>query len=730
MSSILNAPTALSIVFAALFLPSGAIGQDAGSSPADSVSELHWPSVIQIDSGFVTIYQPQVDSMTGDRLYSRAAVSYTEDDGQPLFGVALFESRIDVDRDTRTVVLIDVTVTEARFHGRDRDFRDQLDELVQSRAPNWDIVLSLDELLTSIAAAEDLRRPAEQFKTEPPQIVYEDGPAILVLIDGEPVLTEIENSSVKAVINTPYPLLTDGTRFYLNPAQDVWYRAGAVEGPWQYDANPPSTITSLVPPPSEEERQESNAGDGESAETPPVTAETAPRIVVATRPTELLVTEGPPSFEPVTGNLRAVSNSENNLFYDSESMLFFVVLSGRWYQSGAIEGPYAYIASDQLPAAFRDIPSASDYADVRVYVAGTAEAKEAVVDSHIPQTAAVERGEVDLDVDYDGDPKFEPIEETELEYAVNTGDSIIKSGSRFYLVRDGVWYVSSGPNGPWEVSDHAPEGVDAIPPSNPTYNVKYVYVYETTPEVVYVGYTPGYYGSYVYGPTVVYGTGWWYRPWVTPYYYYPRYPTWGFHVTYNPWTGWGFGMSWSSGPFRFSFYSGGYWHHRHHWYRPPHYYRRPYPRHYPARYNNAYRRPSQRARVSNRNRAVARAPGARPATRPSGGGAATRPATRPSGGGAATRPSTRPSTGATARPSTRQNNVYAGRDGDVYRRDNSGNWDRNRGGTWNRQDGSSSRDRSTRNQLNRQYESRNRSATRNRQYQSPSGAGRARGGRR
>jgi hypothetical protein len=51
-----------------------------------------------------------------------------------------------------------------------------------------------------------------------------------------------------------------------------------------------------------------------------------------------------------------------------------------------------------------------------------------------------------------------------------------------------------------------------------------VKVYDVTPEVVYVGYTPGYYGSYYYHGAVVYGSGWYYTPWYGPYYY-PRYPT-------------------------------------------------------------------------------------------------------------------------------------------------------------------------------------------------------------
>ena len=74
--------------------------------------------------------------------------------------------------------------------------------------------------------------------------------------------------------------------------------------------------------------------------------------------------------------------------------------------------------------------------------------------------------------------------------------------------------------------------------------MKYVYVYDSTPSVVYVGYTPGYVGCYPWGPTVVWGTGYAYRPWYGAYYY-PRPVTWGIGVSYNPWTGWSMGFGWS-----------------------------------------------------------------------------------------------------------------------------------------------------------------------------------------
>lgn len=107
----------------------------------------------------------------------------------------------------------------------------------------------------------------------------------------------------------------------------------------------------------------------------------------------------------------------------------------------------------------------------------------------------------------------------------------------------------------------------------------YVTVYDSTPEVVYVGYRPGYLWAFPYYGVPVYGTGWYYPPyWGT--YYYPRPPTWGLHVGYNPWTGWSYGVSWSNGFLTVGVGWNAGW--------PPH--------HYPVRccsgwYGGGYRRP-------------------------------------------------------------------------------------------------------------------------------------------
>ncbi|HEY8734267.1 MAG TPA: hypothetical protein VIL90_06850, partial [Puia sp.] len=187
-------------------------------------------------------------------------------------------------------------------------------------------------------------------------------------------------------------------------------------------------------------------------------------------------------------------------------------------------------------------------------VAGTDAAKDAVMDAEIPQTAKVDRNTATTTVTYDGRPKFTDIDGTNLQYAVNTSSTVLRNGGdgRFYVVDNGVWFVSDNATGPFTVSTVRPVDVDLIPPSYPVYNAKYVNIYDVDPDYVYTGYTPGYLNSFVYGPTVVYGTGFYYSPWFGSYYY-PRPWSWGFNFGYTPYFGWGYGWGYDPGWFSLGF---------------------------------------------------------------------------------------------------------------------------------------------------------------------------------
>jgi hypothetical protein len=69
------------------------------------------------------------------------------------------------------------------------------------------------------------------------------------------------------------------------------------------------------------------------------------------------------------------------------------------------------------------------------------------------------KAEAEVKVSYDGDPQFKPIESTDLSYASNTQDKIIKVGDLYYLCFQGVWFMSTSPEGPWKTADSVPKEI-------------------------------------------------------------------------------------------------------------------------------------------------------------------------------------------------------------------------------------------------------------------------------
>jgi hypothetical protein len=657
-----------------------------------------WPKQIDVSEGRIIIYQPQPDVFEGNMLSARAAVSVTmTGQTEPVFGTAWFSTRVQTDRDNRTVEILDIAVPRVRFPNATPEQEERLKSILETELPKWEMVISLDRLLMGLEQAELERKSAENLNNDPPKIIFSNEAAILVLIDGEPRLRDVEDSDLQRIINTPFTILFSpgSSTYYLYADDDTWYTTTDIEGEWQLTSNVPSAVAQLAPPPPEED-PEAEPDTVEAEPGPP------PSIVVATEPTELIVFSGEPEFTPITGTeLLYVSNSESDVLMDIASQRYFVILSGRWFASTFLDGPWSFVLGDELPADFSQIPPESEMGHLRVSVPGTDEANEAVMDNQIPQTSAISRSETKLDVTYDGDPQFEPIEGTDMEYAVNTNYQVIRVGREYYACHQAVWFVADSPTGPWTVADEIPDEIYTIPPESPVYNVKYVQVYESTPEVVYVGYYPGYAGSYVYHGTMVYGTGWYYPGWYGGVYY-ARPATWGFHMRWNPWYGWSFGLSYSTGPFTFrigfgGWYRGGWWGpvgyrgYRHGYHRGWHHgYRAGARAGYRAGYRagqrqNIYNRPQNRARN------VAR----------------TQPYTRQR---------------ANVAPN-RANNVYSDRSGNVHRRTDNGGWQQRGSSGW-----SSDRTPNTanRSQLDRSAQSRQRGTTRTNNFNSS--AGRARSG--
>jgi hypothetical protein len=526
-------------------------------------SSSYWPREINTSEGKMIVYQPQPETMKDNLVTGVWAFSITPNGKtEPVFGAMFFEATINIDKDTRLYVLQSLEIPNIKLSTDESLVNaDKLKASVEDASRNSNFTGNLDELIATVEKKQNAKS-REKFKNDPPKIILEKTSSVLILIDGEPKLEEIEKSGIKRVVNTPYVILQSGSdkQYYLYGG-DAWYKSGSIKSSsWATTRQLPSDIKKLMDQNKDKiQQQTEQANKTQSNETK---STTPPKVIISTEPAELIQTQGEPNFITIEGTeLLYVKNSEDEIFRDLGSQKYYILKSGRWYASTSLEGNWKFIEPEELPKTFSNIPNGHEVDGVLASVPETVESKDALLDAQVPQTATVDRKTAgkDVAVEYEGkSPKMEPVQGTSMQYAVNTSSTVMKDDKKYYLVENGVWYESYSSGGPWQVSTHRPSQVENIEPSSPVYNTKYVYIYDYTPDVVYVGYTPGYMGSYIYGPTVVYGTGYYYNPWYGSYYY-PRPVTWGFNMHYNPWTGWSVGFGFSSGPWHFGFSTGGYY---------------------------------------------------------------------------------------------------------------------------------------------------------------------------
>jgi hypothetical protein len=516
-----------------------------------------WPRKVTQGNETISMYQPQVETWKGNEVHAYAALAVTSTANKTTkYGVLWFTARTEVDKVNRQVTLDDFQVSKVKFPTMEtREAEYQI--FLQAKLPKRAKVIALDRMEAALAVSDSEQAGVEalQVNNDAPKVIFTTKPSILVLIDGPPKFRDVGGTRLKLMLNTRATILFDAeeNQYYLN-VMDGWMQASDfVSGPWSYVRKIPNDMKEITK--GIQERQQAKASEGA---TPPSLSEAEkeskiPIIYVSTSPCELLVTEGPSQFDsiPDTG-LEYVKNTSANIFRDS--LDYYILLAGRWFRSKSLEtGPWEFVDGKDLPEGFVGISESSPKAGVLASVPGTGPAKEALIANAIPQTAVITRKEAQLVVEYDGEPQFKIVDGTELQYAVNTATPVIRiDSSHYYAVENAVWFVGAAPVGPWAVATTVPAAIYAIPPSAALHYITYVKVYRSTPDVVDVGYTPGYYGTVVSSTTntVVYGTGWYYPPYVGNYWYGAPY-TYGVGVasTWSSGTGWSItiGVGYSSG---------------------------------------------------------------------------------------------------------------------------------------------------------------------------------------
>ena len=517
-----------------------ATAKPATSAPAPAANaDPGWPRRYANNAGMLLIYEPQISSWVDQkRMTAYAAVQFTPTGGaKPLLGTVTIDADTRVAVDERLVNFSTLKVTEAHFASATKEQVQTIAAAVDSSIPDNERVIGLDRVLAFVDSSSIRPKNVEGVKADPPVVFYSNRNAILVNLDGDPIWSPIESNDLRYAVNTNWDLFEHKptSLFYLRHDK-IWMQATDIKGAWTPAASLPPSFSKLP--------ADDNWKDVKSAlPLKAVAASALPTVFVSTVPSEMILLKGAPEYVGVTGTrLLWIRNTDSDLFrYGSTGKVYYLV-AGRWFSASDFKGPWTF-ASLELPEDFKKIPLEHERSRVLASVPGTPQAAEAVLLAQVPQTARVNKKELKApDVAYSGDPKFEPIPTTTVSRAVNTDKDIIKVGDLYYMCFQGVWFVSKSANGPWEVTDSVPKQIYEIPISSPSHNVTYVTVEDDDDDewVVFAS-AAMYTGVMISWGCAVWGSGWYYPPYVGygGFYpaYYPYYPTYGYGASYNPWTG-------------------------------------------------------------------------------------------------------------------------------------------------------------------------------------------------
>jgi hypothetical protein len=517
--------------------PAAAKSAAAASSAAPRPVDGGWPRAYTTNSGAaLVLYQPQVASWANQELMTAyAAASYTPAGAsKPELGTFHLEADTVVSVSERLVDFSKYRINEVNFPTLPKEQLRTVIADVTTAVPAQERVIGLDRVLAAIDKSQVIPKNVEGVKADPPPIFFSQKAAILVNIDSDPIWSPIKDNDLKFAINTNWDLFQyEPTKTYYLLNNDAWLKTTDLKAKWEPAGKLPESFKKL---PADDNWKDVRANlPGKKGR--PTT------VFVSTVPAELILLEGQPNYQLVTGtsDLLWVSNTESDVFRLGKAGPVYFLVAGRWFSSPGFTGPWTF-ATPSLPAAFKHIPVEHERSRVLASVPGTDQAIDGVLLASIPQTARVNRKDVKApDVAYQGDPKFEPIPATTVARAVNTDKDIIKVGDLYYLCFQGVWFVSKAPTGPWAVADSIPTSIYEIPVSSPSYNVTYVTVQESNDEWVTFVAVAAFTGVMIAWGCAVWGTGYYHPPYwgYGGYYphYYPHYPTYGYGAHYNPWTG-------------------------------------------------------------------------------------------------------------------------------------------------------------------------------------------------
>ena len=472
----------------------GATASEHAAPVADPAKAPKWPHVVAANGVSFEVYAPQVDAWDGEALLAHALVkALAAGHAEPAIGALRMTARTAVDDGAKTVALQDLRVTAARFPGAPDKTQAAWLETLRAGLPRQADGVSLDRVESGVAVARARERGAAVVRVSAPQVVIAKKPAVLVYIDGEARYVPVKGTELSGVLNTRALLIKDAEGRHHLRLYDGWVSAETLRGPWAV-TKPPAEAAKLEQMARASGRANLLRGkaDPQTKRRPTLKNESLPQILVATKPTALLVLAGEPHFEPVAGtSLQYATNTSAHLFRDVEAKQLYVRIAGYWFRSGSTAGPWEFVAADRLPDSFAAIPDDSPKRGVKAGVAAAKRENAAPARGIAPVMVAAHPERTSLHLALDGDPRVEPVEGTQLHYVANASLPVIQvDDRRWFAVQKGAWFNAETVAGPWRLTDSVPPEIYAIPPSSAIYPAIHSRVYSSSDDVVYFAYEP------------------------------------------------------------------------------------------------------------------------------------------------------------------------------------------------------------------------------------------------
>ena len=284
----------------------------AAATPAVATLDGGWPRPYTTPSGATfNIHQPQVASWANQKLMTfYAAVSYAAKPGdKPALGTIKAESDTKVSVSERLVDFSVLRVTESNFPSLTKPQIQEIVGEVTKGIVQQGRVIALDRVLASVDRSQIIPKNVEGVKANPPAVFFSKTPAVMVNIDEDPIRSPVAGTDLKYAINTNWDLFEYGSAktFYLRH-DSTWLKATSLEGPWTRPARSRRASRSSRPTRTgPRSRRRSRARSCRRAR--------CPCVFVSTKPAELIMLKGEPSYLLVEGtSLLWVSNTESDVF--------------------------------------------------------------------------------------------------------------------------------------------------------------------------------------------------------------------------------------------------------------------------------------------------------------------------------------------------------------------------------------------------------------------------------